>query len=502
MKKELLCLDWVTKSFDQKSVLKYINFNVFEGEIFAVIGHNAVGKSTLLKILSGYTLPDSGSIHFQEQKITLRSRLDALALGIYFIPSTIEIIPDMTVFENVYLGLLETRGSGFFYHRRDAFQKVDDMIKNLNLPISPNDMGSQLTPLEKYYIEILRARLNRVRLLLADEPFITLNTTETAKLKNLFLRLRRENISIMFTSHKIPDIHELADRICMLKTGKSAVVLENDVPYETLKNTLISLMADSPSEMNTPRHTVQDYHTEVYRIEHYEIPPGIPDISFSLFKNEILGITGLESETLNQLMDALWGLFPHSGGRCCLGETPVAIDNPRHALKHKIAYMSDMESDHPQIIRSLSVLKNFTLPFLPRLFPNIFIRPNLETYLATQFREFLPATDGSWKSPAENLSYGVEKKLALARWFSTKNKILMLNEPLKGLDLNSRTHVIRHLHTLAEQGTSIVIKSMDFDDIAACASRVLVLNCGKIQGTLQGSEITTGNILTLALQNN
>lgn len=501
MKKELLYLNWLTKSFNGQPVLKYINFNIFEGEIFAVIGHNAAGKSTLLKVLSGGLSPDSGNIYYQEQKISLRSHLDGMALGIYSVPSAIEIIPDMTVFENVYLGLLETRGSGFLYHRKKAFQKVAGMIAKLSLPISPNTLGYQLNTLEKYYVEILWARLNHVRLLLADEPFISLNNTDTAKLKKLFLSLRRENISIIFTSHKITDIHELADRICILKSGKSMMVLENTFSYTVLKDSLIHLLAEPPHKTDSPPRSASSSPQEVLRLEHYCIPPDIADISFSLYQNEILGITGLESAALNQLMDSVWGLYPHQRGNLYLNDEPIKITNPRHALKNKIAYMSDFESTHPQIIHSLSILENFSLSYLPRISPQLFIRSNVEDYLADQYKDFLPTPQSSWKSAARNLSYGVAKKLALARWFCTHNKVLMLNEPFKGLDLNSRRQIIDHLKRLAEEGTSIIIKSVDFDDVSTCTSRVLVLNNGQLQGELCGNEITTGNILTLALQN-
>lgn len=501
MRQELLYLNWISKAYGNHSVLKYINLNLFKGELLAVVGHNAVGKSTLLKIISGYTAPDSGSIYLHEQKITLKNHFDALALGIYSIQSSIEIVPEMSVFENIYIGLTETRGSGPFFIKKTSWRKVEGMIEKLNLPISPGKLGYQLSPLEKYYIEILRAKLNNTCLLLIDEPFITLNNTESEQLKKLLLSLKREGISIIFTSHKISDVHELADRICVLKSGKSSVIFENDRNYSQLHRDLITLLTNQQTSVRMASSPPKDESREIFRVEHFSVPPYINDVTFSLYEKEILGITGLESQVLTELTDALWGLGPHSGGTFFLEETPVMIGNPRQALKHKIAYMSDVESEHPQIIPSISVLDNLTLPFLKRLFPRGFLRSNTETYIAEEFRDFLPPTEHKWKERTENLSYGMAKKLALARWFSLKHKVLILNEPLKGLDMDSRIQVITHLHKLTQNGTAIIVKSMDFDDIACCATRALVFGNGNIRGSLDGDEITADNLLILALQN-
>lgn len=505
MKEEILSLNWLSKSYQTNKVLKYINLNVFEGEIFAVIGQNAVGKSTLLKIISGYISPTSGDIYFKEQKVTLKNHFDALALGIYSIESTIEIIPDMSVFENVYLGLLETRSTGFFYSKRTALQKVQKMIESLNLTLSPNEPGYMLSALEKYYIEIIRAKLNHTRLLLIDEPFITLNDTETNQLKQLLLQLISEGISIIFTSHKIPDINKLADRICLLKSGKSSVILENNRSYDKMEELLVGLLSNKDSNAAPTPVLQTPTASELLRVENFKIPDYINNLSFTLYEGEILGITGLDSPALTCLADALWGLTNSSEGKpegqIYLEGKPVTIENPRQALKHKIAYMSDVESSHPQIIHSLSILNNLTLPFLNRISPGPLIQTKTESYLAEEFKAFLPAEDSNWKTTADHLSYGVEKKLALARWFCMKHKVLILNEPLNGLDLDSRAQIIAQLQKLAAEGTSIIVKSVDFEDIIACTGRTLVINNGELQGELRGTEMTANNILVLALQN-
>ncbi len=500
MRKELLYLNWITKSYHDNIILKYVNLNVFENEIFAIVGRNAVGKSTLLKLIGGYIAPDRGTIYLHEKKISLKNHFDALALGIYSIHSSIEIIPEMSVFENVYLGLIENRNSGFLFNKKRAYQKIAHTAQHLMLPISLDKSGRFLTALEKYYVEILRAVLNRSSLLLIDEPFMTLNNTETNLLKKLLIKLKSQGLSIIFTSHKVIDLYELADRICILKSGKTSVIFENNYTYIDLQNKLIDLLSGCQSASKLPAEAKAG--EEELRIESFCVPPYIQDLSFVLHQHEILGITGLNSLALNNLMDSLWGLTPHTKGNIFLKGKPILINNPRQALKNKIAYMSDVDSNYPQIIQNLSILNNLTLPFLERIFPHPIIHPRMENYLAVQNSQFIPFQKNQWKNKAQNLSYGMEKMLALARWFSMKHNILILNEPLKGLDLDSRSKIILHLRKLAANGTPIIMKSMDFDDVAECATRAIVIENGKIQGEVKGTNITTDKLLSLSLKNN
>lgn len=271
MKKELLYLNWISKSYDNNSILKYVNLTVFENEIFAIVGRNAVGKSTLLKLISGYTEPDNGTMYLHEERVSLRTHFDALALGISFIQSSIEIIPEMSVYENVYLGLKETRNSGLLYSKKRALRKITKVINDLQLSISPLKPGGELTALEKYYIEILRAVLNGSCLLLIDEPFSALNSTESVILKNLLIKLKQQGISIIFTSHKVIDLCELADRICILKNGKSSVIFENHYTYPELHRRLVSLLSTNSTVSLPP--VVNHHGKEVLRVEHFSVPP-------------------------------------------------------------------------------------------------------------------------------------------------------------------------------------------------------------------------------------
>lgn len=501
MKSEILRLDWISKSFDHTPLLNYVNLTVYDREIHALMGLNGVGKSTLLQIITGQIQPDGGRIWVQGKPVRFPTIFAANALGIYKLETVPEVVPQLDLAENIALRLHGKRR--IFFSSTDAHRYTDQLLKEFSLSdaLSASIPGHQMSTLDRQIANVLFAVANQARLLVIDEPFSVLDENENALFKQILLRVRARGIAILFTSHSYRNVLDIADRVSFLRAGCCAATLENPRSAQELLAQAMPIIngerAEEPPAPPAPPRA-PDAEEVVLRVEAQHVPRLLSPLRFHVCAGEIVGIVNMGPNRAS-VCEGLFGLFGRCTGSFQVCGRPVSLSSPAAAISAGIGCVSD--SDHYQnLVPQLTYAQNITLPYLRRLFPSRCILPALETRVAEQYQDFLDLQDGrSLSSSAHHLSAGMQKRLALARWFSMPFRVLMLNEPFKNLDPQGRGEVTSILRKKAADGAALVLEFSGFNNLLNLCTRVLVVNNSRVIGMLSAPHITSQQILAMVV---
>lgn len=500
MKQEFLRLDWIAKAFDGIPILRYINLNLYKGEIHALMGANGVGKSTLLRIVSGQLAPDSGNFYFCDQLISSFSLISARERGIYTVENNPEVVPQFDLSGNVAIQLRKEQKKRL-YDQAAMRSYTRLMIRELALEdILREDLsGYKMSVLEKQCLHILCAVANEARVLVLDEPFSTLDAWEAMALKKLLLRLRGQGISILLASHSFADVNELADRVTILRAGCCAATFENPHDISRLNTLVLQYMMNANDQPGVSRYASHVTEREVFRAERCRIPGLHTPLTFNVRAGEILGIVSFGAFRIS-ICERIFGLGSRCTGSFLVDGKPTVLKSPPDALRAGIGFMSD-DSNYQKLIPSLLIYQNITLPYLKRLFVFHVPVPRVERYLAGQFRKFLLLSKQELSLPARHLSRGMQKRLSLARWFCMPHKLLMLNEPIMGLDAAGQVQLREMIQKRSAEGTAFILESSSFDILTMLCDRILLINNNQVLGTLTAPHITQQSILSAMLSN-
>lgn len=480
----------VSKYYPSVRALENISFQLRRGEIHALVGENGAGKSTLIKILSGAIEQDQGGIFFEGAEIGPLDPRKSENLGISVIYQEFNLIPYLTVSENIFLGS-EKKGRLLVDDKRMRLE-TQRLLDSLGVGIEPEAQVKSLSIAYQQIVEIAKSLSKKTKVLILDEPSAPLSNREVEKLLKLVKRLKKNGVSIIYISHRIEEIFEISDRVSVLRDG----CLVKTMPTgETDRAELIKLMVGRdlanyyPESRTTPEE-------EILSVEQFENKK-LKGISFSLKKGEILGIAGLVGAGRTELARAIFGSDSISGGKIKRRGEAVQIKSPSDAIRFGIGLIPE-DRKRQGLILGQTVKENCTLANLKKLSRLNLIKSKQEKEAVKKLIETLLIKCAGETQQVKNLSGGNQQKVVLAKWLFTDSEILIFDEPTRGIDIGAKQEIYELMRKLTAEGKSLIVISSEMQELIGMSDRILVMHEGRINGILQKGEITQDAVLDLA----
>jgi rhamnose transport system ATP-binding protein len=490
----LLRVTDVSKAFDGVQALRGVSFDVRAGEVHALVGENGAGKSTLIKIVTGAHRADAGAVEIGGRAVPENSPLVSRSLGVAAIYQQPALFPDLTVAENVALGC-EPRGAWRRVRWGDRRARARELLGRIGARIDPDLPVSALTMPEQQLVEIARALGADARVLIMDEPTASLSGRDVENLFRVIRELRGRGAGIVYISHRLDELSQLADRVTVLRDGSAVATRPM---REVDRRELIRLMVGREVAAVFPKRTVAR-GAEVLGLRDVGCrASGVRGASLTVRAGEVVGLAGLVGAGRTELARILFGLTPADSGEIRLGGRPVSIRTPAQAVELGIAYVPEDRRRHG-VILEMAVAANASLAVLRRLSRLGFLDFEGERRLAEEYVGKFSIKTASIESPAGTLSGGNQQKVALARWLATKPRVIILDEPTQGIDVGAKSEIHRLMGDLAAEGMAILMISSELPEVLGMSDRVAVMHRGTIAAVLDRSEATQEAILALAL---
>lgn len=497
MGKEVLRLENIAKSFSDNYVLRDIDFSLAEGEVRALVGENGAGKSTMIKIISGALEASGGSIYLGGNQVRFSSPKESLLSGISVMYQELDLLPELTVVENVYLGIEEKNRFGML-DRRPMNETVDDYLREMNLTIDKNAKVKTLPIVLQQMVAAIKAMVHQAKIVIMDEPSSSLTSRELQILFDLIRRLRRQNIAVLYVSHRLEEIFEICDSVTVLLNGK---IVSTTAISQTTRQKVIEEMVGR--EVVETRLNPRDRYDAPALLEAKELSSGdlLQSVSFEVKQGEIFGILGLVGSGAVELGKLLYGIKRPTGGGLKIRGKPVALRTPSDALRHSISYVSDDRRAFG-ILREMDVEKNGMISSLERYLTFRPLRLMDKQKISKVFAEYVQRLEVKITGADQKirlLSGGNQQKVLIARWLLLSPEILFLDEPTRGIDVHSKSEIYRVMNELAKQGTAIVMISSEMPELLGMSDNILVMCEGRITGQLSIGEATQHKLLMLAM---
>ncbi|MBR5125945.1 MAG: sugar ABC transporter ATP-binding protein [Oscillospiraceae bacterium] len=490
-------MEKIYKSFGSNNVLTEVNFRLDAGEICALLGENGAGKSTLMNILGGVLSADSGQIILDGKPVSFASPVESLDAGIGFIHQELNLINDLTIYENMFITHLPQKG--MFLDARYMQKKTAELFERMNIDLDPCAMVRDLDASYKQIIEIGRALLQDASIIIMDEPTTSLTEPEIQRVFAMMRTLKEQGVGIIFISHKLGEVMEICDRYTVLRDGN---MVASGMVSETDTRQLAAHMVGR--EVNTDT-LVRDVKLgeEVLCLENLSDGKYFHDINLTVRAGEVLGITGLLGDGRSELFQTVFGAMgkKYSGQIRLLGKD-IKISSTHQALEAGIAYLPRNRKENA-IIKDMSILDNGSIVHLPKLLKNkLFIDFDKQEKLFARQVEELRIKMGSRYDLITSLSGGNQQKVVLAKWLMSDPKLLILDNPTQGVDVGAKEEIYNIIQRLAEQGVAIIVLSSEAQEVIRVCDRTLVLFHGRHAGELKGEEMTEHSIMYLATGGN
>ena len=479
----------LSKDFGPVRVLDDVSLTLEKGEVHAILGENGAGKSTLMKLLSGYLQPTGGTLTLEGREVSFRRPRDAEAAGIVLIHQEINLADDLSVEENIFLGVEKHRGP--FVKRRVMQQETAAVLRELETPVHPRTRVGRLSVSQKQMVEIAKAVTRDVRVLLMDEPTDVLTGRETAVLFKLIRRLSAQGVTVVYISHKLGEVAEIADRVSILRDGR---LITTQKTSELTQNEMANLMVGRElSDMYPPKRTPG---TEaVFTAQNVSVPGWAENISFELKRGEVLGFAGLVGAGRTELLEGILGLRPKTGTLLRRGE-PLTVRTLSDAVKAGIAYVSE-DRKGKGLITEMALRPNLTLLALKK-YADPFVHLGRERKALEQAVEDFSVRAPNLSAKVNALSGGNQQKLVLAKTMEVTPEILILDEPTRGIDVGTKRQIYFFIQELLEQGKSCILISSELSEIVGLCHRVVVMRSGQQMGTLSGEDVNENEIVRYA----
>ncbi|MEV6772942.1 sugar ABC transporter ATP-binding protein [Nocardia sp. NPDC051030] len=484
----------VGKSFAGVPALREVSIDFPAGAVTALMGENGAGKSTLIRILGGDHLPDSGRIELDGVALELNTPADARAAGIRVIAQEPEIVPHVSVAENVYLGSLPRRAGRLLDRAALAERMRSDLARlGFDRDLDPATLGSKLTAAQRQLVEIMRALTTDAKVIAFDEPTSSLSEHETEALFALIGRLREQGLTVIYVSHRMREIFQLADRVAVLRDGGLVGVREIEA---TTDREIVKMMVGRDMSTlfsrkhNTPGAVVLDVDAVT--------TDDVRDISLQVRSGEVVALAGLVGAGRSELAGALAGDLPIRSGEVRIDGKRVRLRQPRDAVRAGLGYAPE-ERKAQALLLHRGVRDNISLAMLDRLRRWRFVRRGEETRLVQQYVDSLRVRTPSIEQEVRKLSGGNQQKVVLARWLARKPKALILDEPTRGVDVGAKIEIYRIIEELADSGVAVLVISSELPEVLGLADRIVVMQDGRITGELDREQAGEEAILALAM---
>ena len=493
----ILQVNNLTKSYSGIKALDNVQLSLKKGEVHALMGENGAGKSTLMKILIGLTNPDSGQIVFDKRILGNGGVNDKFRKGISMIHQEILIIPELTVAQNIFLGKeKEIGGSKIGWlsdHNINA--RATELLNQMALEISAEVKMKHLSVAQMQMVEIAKAISNEAQVIIMDEPTSAISDKEVATLFQIIRNLKSKGVSIIYTSHKMDEIFEIADTVTVLRDGK---YIGTRPASELDKNTLISMMVGRDLDDMFPELTVKKGR-EVLSVKNLSSKGKFSNISFEVHAGEILGLAGLMGAGRTEIARVIYGMDQADSGDIFVNRKRAVINSPREAVKNGIGYVSEDRKGFG-FIPALSVKENLTLASLSKHRKGIFINANSENKVAEKMIADLRIKVSGSDQKVMNLSGGNQQKIVIAKVLLASPEIVILDEPTRGIDIGAKFEIYKLIQNLAAEGLAVIIISSELPEILGMSDRIMVLSKGRKTAMLSREEATQELIMKHAVQ--
>jgi rhamnose transport system ATP-binding protein len=484
----------ISKNFAGVHALRGVSFDLKPGEVHALLGENGAGKSTLVKIITGVHQPDSGEISIDGSLVHFGDAHESRQAGIAAIYQELSLFPDLNVAENIFVGRqLTTRFGGINW--RKLYAEAGALLASLNVKLDLKQKARNLSIAQQQMVEIARAFSINARILLMDEPTSSLTLNEVAELFTLVRRLRDEGKSIIFISHRLEELFELADRVTVLRDG--AYVGTRSVK-EVTRDDLIRMMVGRTISNLYPKQEVKAGAVAL-KVQGLTLPGVFNDISFEVRKGEIVGMAGLVGAGRTDVACSIFGVAPAASGSISIDGRPVQINSPRQAIELGLAYVPE-DRQKQGLIPEMNIVSNISLPVLQQYASGGWLHSKAErTATFNAARQMELRANNIWQK-ARELSGGNQQKIVLAKWLATQPRILILDEPTRGIDVGTKAAVHALMSQLAGEGMAILMISSELPEILGMSDRVIVMHEGRITAQFTRDEATQEKIITAATQ--
>lgn len=482
----------IDKSFGSNNVLKNAGFLLESGEIHALMGENGAGKSTLMKILTGVYTKDAGTVIVDGQEVCYKNPQEAERAGIVFIHQELNVLFDLTVEENMFLGK-EIRNAFGVCNKKAMRAKVKEILDKLGVEINPGEVMSNLSVGQQQMIEIAKALMVDARVIIMDEPTAALTQSETEVLFQVVKSLRKKGVSIVYISHRMEEIFELCDRITILRDGS---YIDTKRIADTDMNDVVKMMIGREIGERYParQSKIGDI---VLEVENLNCPGIFEKVSFKVHAGEVLGVSGLMGAGRTEIMQAIFGNMPHVTGTIRLNGKTIQNKSPQQAMKNGIGFITEDRKLEGLMLEE-SIMKNISIANLGRISKNGVINRKTEQDLVKRGIEELHIKCFGPQHDCGNLSGGNQQKVVFAKWIYTDPKVLILDEPTRGVDIGAKKEIYNIINELAEKGVAIIMVSSELPEVLGMSDRVMIVREGLIRGVLSKEEANQENIMILA----
>lgn len=482
----------ITKRFGGTTALRDVSFSLVSGECHAVTGENGAGKSTLGKILAGIHRPDAGVILMDGQPLDFHSPREAHLAGIGMVHQELAFCPDLTVEENLALGRYP-RKLGIFLNHRQMIATARTQLKEIGPEIDPHTPMAELSIAQRQLVQVAAAVSSGAKVLIFDEPTSSLSETDAERLFGLMMQLRSRGVTLLYVSHRMGEILRVSDRISVLRDGAHIGTLVTDGATE---GRVVSMMIGREVHEYFPRHLEQEPGDELLRLENLSSAGKFSDISLSVRSGEILGFAGLVGSGRSEIARAIFGLDPEATGRVILHGVDITRSTLRQRIKAGIALVPE-DRKRQGLALTLSSRFNFSLTLLDRLRKVLFLRRSLEQQLMESHFNRFGLKTASVEDAVETLSGGNQQKIVLAKWLAREARVLILDEPTRGVDVGVKASIHALIDELARTGTGIILISSELSELLNLSTRILVMREGRIAGELSRAASSQEDLLRL-----
>jgi ribose transport system ATP-binding protein len=483
----------ISKSFGGVRALRDVTFRSRGGQVHTVVGQNGAGKSTLMNVLSGVYAPDSGEILLDGQRVRLASPHEAQRAGISIIHQELNLLPDLSVAANVFMGR-ESRHRFGLLDFREQSRRAQEVLARLGMNIDPAERVGNLSVAQQQMVEIAKALSLNARVVIMDEPSATLGAAELERLFEVISALKEHGVAVIYISHRLGEIFQIADWVTVFRDG---VIVDSLAITGIDRTSLVRMMIGSSSftEQFPPRSA--SVGAEALRVEHLSCAQVLSDVSLVVHTGEIVGLAGLMGSGRTELAQAIFGVRPHESGSITIAGKPARIRRPWSAIGRGLGYLPESRKEEG-LVMGLSVTQNVALASLKSRQRLGFIARNAERSAVSGTVASLNVTTPSLSQEVERLSGGNQQKVVIAKWLICKPDLIIFDEPTRGVDVAAKVEIWRLMRELADRGAAILMISSEIPEIIGMSDRVLVMHRGRIAGELSAEQASEEAILTIA----